>query len=144
MGNLRLVVHTLGSGGQATWHVAERTSPSADAAWVSIACGQENTTTAAMSMAEAEASRLTYAATSGDPPPTEQARLEHLGVAFFLAPIVPVGTLWTIYPASEPADGADSGVVFGEGSFETAIGQAQAAIGTWLLAHPDDRVSAIH
>jgi len=144
MGNLRLVVHTGGSTGQATWHVAKRASPSADAAWVSIACGQENTTTAAMSMAEAEAARLTHAAISHNPPPTEQARLEHLGVTFFLAPIVPMGTLWTIYPASELADGADSGVVFGEGSFAIAIGQAQAAIGIWLLAHPHDRVSVAH
>ncbi len=142
-GDLRLIVHMLDADGQATWHLAARSVPPALPGWVSISCGRERTTRAAMCAVEAEADRHA-SATPGSQPPQAQARLEHLGVEFLLAPVASRGTLWTIYPASGPATGADSGTAYGDDSFPDAFGAAHAAIDNWLASHPADRVHTLH
>jgi len=142
-GDLRLIVHMLDADGQATWHLAARSVPPAPPGWVSISCGKERTTQAAMHAVEAEASRRASAG-PGSQPTQGQSRLKHLGVEFLLAPVAPRGTQWTIYPASGPENGVDSGTAYGEDSFPTAFEAAQAAIDRWLSSHPHDGLHMVH
>lgn len=142
-GDFRLIVHMLDADGQARWHLAARSVAPAPPGWVSISCGRERTTLAAMHAVEAEANRRADTA-PGAQPLQGQARLKHAGVEFLLAPVASRGTSWTIYPTSGPANGADSGASYGDNSFPDAFEAAQAAIDTWLTLHPADRGSTVH
>jgi hypothetical protein len=69
-------------------------------------------------------------------------QLEHRGIRFSIQRVSRYDAdpeyLWTIYPASGPADGARSGRMEGQRAFLRAYKEAQASIDEWLAEHPGD------